>query len=92
MAAAASPDRLELVLDEIEDTGFQQRPRLPFDGEATGPELLLRAPAPPLSTVLGPLTLDRLTVADDPSWLDTIEHEANLPPFITTGLRGMYPG
>jgi hypothetical protein len=38
--------------------------------------LLLRAPAPPLSTVLGPLTLDRLTVADDTGWLDTVEHES----------------
>ncbi len=38
-----------------------------------------------------PLTLDPLTVADDPTWLSTIEHETNLPDFVRTGLRGLYP-
>jgi hypothetical protein len=36
-SAADMADRLELVLDEIDDTGFQQRPRLPLDGRITGP-------------------------------------------------------
>jgi hypothetical protein len=35
--------------------------------------------------------LTELTVADDPARLDTVEHETNLPQFIKTGLRRMYP-
>ena len=89
-AAAAAP-RLELVLDELEDNGFDQRPRLPLDGELTGPDLLAAAPAPPLSTILGPLGLDPLTVVDDKPWLEEIGTQTNLPPFIREGLPRLYP-
>ena len=88
-AAAAAP-RLELVLDELEDNGFDQRPRLPVDGELTGPDLLAAAPAPPLSTILGPLGLDPLTVVDDKPWLEEIGTQTNLPPFLREGLPKLY--
>src|SRR5262249_55049007 len=80
-AAARDDDGLELVLDELGETGFEQRPRLPFAGHATGPGDLARVAgtAPALDAVLGPLTLDALTVADDPGWLDAIEAQTNLP-------------
>jgi hypothetical protein len=91
LAAREDPDRLRLVLDELGDTGFQQRPRFPFRGELTGPELLVAAPRPPLSEVLGPLELDRLTVADDPDWLARIQAQGNLPTFVRNGLRALYP-
>ena len=92
LAAPDDPHRLELVLDELGDTNYEQRPRLPYDGQLTGPELLVAAPRPPLSGILTPLKLDPLTVADDPGWLDSIEGQTNLPPFLKGGLRGMFPG
>jgi 5-methylthioadenosine/S-adenosylhomocysteine deaminase len=91
LLAATGTQPLELVLDEIEDTGFEQRPRLPFHGHLTGPDLIAAAAAPPLSTILGPLTLDRLTVADDSGWLAAIEQQTNLPASVRNGLRGLYP-
>jgi hypothetical protein len=42
--------------------------------------------------VLTPLTLDPLTVADDPEWLDLIQAQPNLRPFISAALGGLYPG
>jgi 5-methylthioadenosine/S-adenosylhomocysteine deaminase len=92
LLATTRTQPLALVLDESEDTGFTQRPRLPFHGHPTGPQLVTAAAAPPLSTILQPLTLDPLTVADDPGWLKAIEQETNLPGFVRTGLRGLYPG
>ena len=49
-----------------------------------------RAPAKPLSEIIGPLKLDRLTVADDPQWLETIDNERNLPDWLAPGLRKLY--
>ena len=89
LTAREDPNRLRLVLDELGDTGFQQRPRLPFRGDITGPELFVAARRPP--PPLGPLKLDRMTVADDPDWLTSIEAQGNLPPFLKHGLRGLYP-
>ena len=82
-----------LALDEIKDTGVDQRPRLPFDGprDFTGPKLLAtRAKSAPLSASLGPIDLDPLTVADDPNYLARIASEPNVPASIREGLRGLY--
>ncbi len=72
-----------LALDEIQDMGFELRPRLPF-GKArvpTGPRRAsLRAAARPLSEVLQALELDAPTVADDAAWADLVKRERNLPP------------
>jgi hypothetical protein len=81
-----------LELDEFEHTGFKLRPHLPLAAtdENTGP--LDRPPAEhaPISSLLEPLTLDALTVADDPGWLDRIAAERNLPDYLAPALRDLY--
>jgi hypothetical protein len=81
-----------LALDEIEETGMEVRPRLrTARGAVTGPRIDRSAvSAVPLSTVLEPLELDPLTVADDNDFLDTVELQKNLPAAVRTKLRGLY--
>jgi 5-methylthioadenosine/S-adenosylhomocysteine deaminase len=82
-----------LALDEIQSTGIDIRPRLPFAGprDFTGPvSALTRAVSLPLSQLLGPIELDPLTVADDSSFLHEIEQQPNLPEAIRRGLRALY--
>jgi len=81
-----------LALDEIEETGMEVRPRLrTASGRATGPRIDRSAvSAVPLSTVLKPLELDPLTVADDHDFLDAVERQRNLPAAVRTGLRTLY--
>jgi hypothetical protein len=68
------------------------RPRLPLRGrrEFTGPKRLASRAAAPLSTILEPLDLDPITVADDARFLDQIGTERNLPEFIKAGLKTLY--
>jgi hypothetical protein len=90
---APKPVVWTLALDEIQNTGMDQRPRLPYDGpqDFTGPNLQPAAFAgPALSTVLGPIELDPLTVADDPNFLKRIAAEPNLPDVIRKGLAALY--
>ena len=90
---APEPVVWSLALDEIRDTGVDQRPRLPFDGprDFTGPErALLRAASAPLSTILQPITLDPLTVADDPNFLAEIASQPNVPEAVRNGLARLY--
>ena len=84
--------RWGLALDELEPTGVELRPRVPLPGETklTGPSLVTTAAAKPLSQIIGPLKLDRLTVTDDPQWLDTIDNQGNLPDWLAPGLRELY--
>jgi len=79
-----------LALDEFEHTDFTQRPHLKLGGVVTGPVDRPQAGAPPLSSLLSPIQLDPLTVADDPGWLDTVGHEMNLPGYLAPGLRALY--
>ncbi|MGC4097896.1 MAG: amidohydrolase family protein [Nitrospira sp.] len=82
-----------LALDEIQDTGTDLRPRLPFNGprDFTGPARISpRAPSVPLSQLLQPIQLDQLTVADDPQFLTEIANQPNLPETIRTGLAQLY--
>jgi 5-methylthioadenosine/S-adenosylhomocysteine deaminase len=92
LAAPEGEVQWGLALDELEPTGVELRPRVPLPGTntPTGPSLLTAAPAKPLSQVVGPLTLDSLTVPDDPHWLDTISIEQNLPAWLAPGLRQLY--
>jgi 5-methylthioadenosine/S-adenosylhomocysteine deaminase len=90
---APEPVVWSLALDEIQPTGIDLRPRLPFNGprDFTGPDLVsLRAVAAPLSTILEPIALDPLTVADDPNFLTAIAHQPNVPDPIRTGLAQLY--
>jgi cytosine/adenosine deaminase-related metal-dependent hydrolase len=84
-----------LALDEICSCGVELSPRLPFGGprDFTGPERAPRAlakAAPPLSTILKPVALDPLTVADDASFLDRIAQQPNVPALLKNGLSGLY--
>jgi hypothetical protein len=86
-----------LALDEIQATGMELRPRLPYAGprDFTGPSTVARsavraAASPPLSSILQPIGLDALTVADDAAFLDLVEQERNVPDPIRKGLRDLY--
>ena len=77
-------------MDEFEYTGFTQRPYLPVEGIATGPTARPAAAAAPISSILSPITLDALTVADDPGFLDRVAAQINLPAGLASGLRALY--
>lgn len=81
-----------LVLDELEDSGMDLRPRLPLPGERelTGALRGLERAAAPLAEILEPLKLDPLTVADDPAFLERIAQQKNLPDYVKTGLKALY--
>ncbi len=91
---AGMPEPLvwSLALDELQETGVDLRPRLPLRGQRdlTGPTRLAARAAAPLSSVLEPLELDPLIVADDAKFLEQIGKERNLPGFIKSGLKDLY--
>ena len=90
---APEPAVWSLALDEIQATGVDQRPRLPFNGprDFTGPKRVSsRAATIPLSQLLQPITLDPLTVADDPNFLSEIANQPNVPDEIRAGLSTLY--
>lgn len=90
---AARRPTWSLALEEIQDDGIDMRPRLPYAGPAdfTGPRITAaKASSPPLSTLLGAIDLDPLTVADDPDFLGRIAAEPNVPPAIRDGLALLY--
>ena len=61
-----------------------------LDGAMTGPLDKPEATAPPISSLLSPIEIDPLTVADDPNWLDNLAEERNLPGYAAPGLRALY--
>jgi hypothetical protein len=82
-----------LALDEIRATGADLRPRLPFNGPRgyTGPKRVsLKVAAALLSTILKPIVLDPLTVADDHNFLLEIAKQPNVPDPVRTGLAQLY--
>lgn len=90
---APEPVVWSLALDEIQPTGNDMRPRLPFSGprDFTGPNTVaVRAAAAPLSTILEPVVLDPLTVADDRNFLTEIAKQQNVPEAVRAGLAGLY--
>jgi len=89
-APAVHAGHPRLALDEFEHTDFTQRPHLKLDGVVTGPVDKPPAGALPISSLLAPIQLDPLTVADEPGWLDTVGHEMNLPDYLEPGLRALY--
>jgi 5-methylthioadenosine/S-adenosylhomocysteine deaminase len=78
-----------LALDEIEHTHMSLRTE-PAGGVVVLPTDRMLAAQPPLSTVLGPLTLDGLTVVDDPAFTATLQAEQNLPPYLAPALAAAY--
>jgi len=91
---AGRPEPLvwSLALDELQETGVDLRPRLPLRGrrDLTGPTRLAARAAAPLSSILEPLELDPLTVADDDTFLDRIGTQKNLPTYIKSDLKKLY--
>ena len=87
-----APTTWQLALDEIEDTGFDLRPRLRSrtSRQLTGPTRRAAVAAKPLSQILEPLELDPLTVADDPDFLLALATQRNLPQFVKDGLPSFY--
>jgi cytosine/adenosine deaminase-related metal-dependent hydrolase len=81
-----------LALDEIQATGVDQRPRLPFNGprDFTGPQLATPRAAAALSTILQPIKLDPLTVVDDPKFLSEMANQPNVPAAVRAGLLKLY--
>ena len=49
-----------------------------------------KSAAMPLSTLLRPIELDPLTVADDAKFLAKIAEQPNLPEVVRTGLAKLY--
>ena len=91
-APMVEPGHPRLALDEFEHTDLTQRPHLPLHGKPTGPfdHAAAAPPGVPLSSLLSPIELDALTVADDSGWLDRVAAETNLPAYLATALRTLY--
>jgi cytosine/adenosine deaminase-related metal-dependent hydrolase len=88
--ARSGPPIWFLALDELEATGSELRHRLPgAHGRVSGP-VLGTARATPLSQLVGPMTLDPLTVADDSNFLDRVAAQTVLPEYVRRGLRELY--
>jgi 5-methylthioadenosine/S-adenosylhomocysteine deaminase len=89
VAPERPPEGPTLVLDEIEHTDRALRTN-PAGGVAAIPGDRALAAQPPLSSVLGPLTLDGLTTDDDRAFLETLTGETNLPDYLAPGLKAAY--
>ena len=87
LAGVARP-RLRLALDEEPASGVAQRPRLPLNGQPTGPDAMWSAATKP--PPLKPLQLDPPSVADDPNYGAMLQAQANIPPAIKAGLKSYY--
>ncbi len=79
-----------LALDEIEHNHNERLRTDPPGGVAVLPTAGMLAAQPPLSTVLGPLALDGLTVVDDPAFMSTLQTEINLPAGLAAGIAAAY--
>jgi 5-methylthioadenosine/S-adenosylhomocysteine deaminase len=81
-----------LVLDHDEPGGIASRPHLPYKGRLTAIPIKSKdagvkfVQPPPVSQELQPEVLDRLTVADDQTFLDRLREELNLPDYVKAGL------
>jgi 5-methylthioadenosine/S-adenosylhomocysteine deaminase len=87
-----APTTWQLALDEIEDTGFDLRPRLRsrHTRQLTGPTRRAPEAAKPLSQILQPLELDPLTAVEDSDFLPALGTQRNLPQFFKDGLPALY--
>ena len=68
------------------------RPRLPLDGQPTGPDAVLdRTVAAVSAKPLEPLPLDPVSVADDVNYAKMLQTQRNLRLEIKEGLKAFYP-
>lgn len=94
--ASRSGSTWRLALDEVLDTGVDLRANLPMRGSggrtlrAAMMRPLFAAAPPKLSAAVKPLAIDRLTVVDDPDYLDELDAQKNLPAMIKEGLRDLW--
>ncbi|MCC6322666.1 MAG: amidohydrolase family protein [Phycisphaerales bacterium] len=80
-----------LALDEIEDTGFEQRPLKGLPGKsAKSLTKLPPAAASAQAVTLKPVRLDPLTVVDDSSWLKAIAAAKNMPDGMKAAIKAAY--
>ena len=56
----------------------------------TGPTDKPAIAGQPISSLLSPMKLDALTVADDPDFLDRVAAQINLPGYMAPTLRELY--
>jgi cytosine/adenosine deaminase-related metal-dependent hydrolase len=96
MSAAAPQPVWMLALDEVAEGGVELRPRLPGreggkpTGFSLGASMAPFAAAPPISQIVGPLVLDKLTVADDGDFVDRLKTQKNLPDQLKKDLPKLY--
>ena len=91
LGAEPHAGRPRLALDEFEHTEFTQRPHLPLRDAPTGPTVQEpSAAAAPISSLLSPIDLDPLTVADDSGFHEHVAAEINLPGYMASGLFALY--
>jgi cytosine/adenosine deaminase-related metal-dependent hydrolase len=89
---ATRAPRWRLALDEQLPTGFALRPKLPFAGQPTGPDVSLDRTLAALAAVpLEPVPLDPVSVADDPAYAANLQAQKNLDPAIKEALKTFYP-
>jgi len=82
---------VSLYLDHEEPDAYSMRPMLASRGAvccapAKASALMAAKPQPPLSQLLGPLALDKITVADDSGYIAGVKTQLNLPKPIRDGL------
>ncbi|HZB94985.1 MAG TPA: amidohydrolase family protein [Herpetosiphonaceae bacterium] len=78
-----------LVLDHDEPDGMMQRPYLLAE-PGRQPTAMPAGAEAPLTQQLVPQRLDPLTVVDDPTFLDRLRNEANVPDYLKEGLPQLY--
>jgi hypothetical protein len=80
-----------LALDEQAQTGFAIRPMLPYHGELTGPGPHMLDAAAVAALPIGPVPLDKVSVADDPIYAVQLNGQMNIPSDVKDGLKMFYP-
>jgi hypothetical protein len=90
-------DRVErpvwsLALDELHESGVNLRHRLPLteSSKLSGPTRNVATAAVPLSSILGPIQLDPLTIVDDGLYFSSLQAQRNLPTYLSKGLQMFY--
>lgn len=84
---ADAPPQWFLVLDH-NDEPEGEKLRMTISGSSKPAQPLMASQ--PLSEIVEEMELDKMTVADDPDFLNVIQNEQNLPQYLKDGLVKMY--